>query len=267
MERIDEIDGGSSGDDDDDGAQRTYVNWAVAVEPKSLIGTGSRATTPATHRRNVGWLRLWWHSSFCRIGLFEGAIAEMLAAVAVAWCRGSQPTRKCFRQNYYDCCRLSLFTLHIASARVVLLAASYEPATSLHQFSTTSIEEKACPRPPPSLTVVEENSLSDPVRGNDTSCCWSMLHLCPHPVGHISRTPFPLCPPNHWRAWSRWPPWPHPGHHTYTPLTGSWQRKQNPTLRRQDLQVRRAAAPSSVALGAGRGFPHLGHDSWIVVDC
>ena len=33
---------------------------------------------------------------------------------------------------------------------------------------------------------------------------------------------------------------PHPGHHTYTPFTGSWHRKHSPTRRRQLLHIRRA---------------------------
>jgi hypothetical protein len=64
--------------------------------------------------------------------------------------------------------------------------------------------------------------------------------------------------------------WPHPGHQTKTPLTGSWHKKQSPILLLQLLHTLWAesrGAPSWIVVLPKSGFPHLGHDSWIVVDC
>ena len=68
---------------------------------------------------------------------------------------------------------------------------------------------------------------------------------------------------------------PHPGHHTYKPFTGSWQRKHNPIRRRQLLQIRRAlerdegnASVSVLRLlifsSCNITFPQWGHDSCIL---
>ena len=58
---------------------------------------------------------------------------------------------------------------------------------------------------------------------------------------------------------------PQPGHQTNIPLTGSWQRKQSPTRLLQFLQARRDLAVEETSSPVGwTGFPHRGHDSWML---
>ena len=119
--------------------------------------------------------------------------------------------------------------------------------------------------------------LNEPVLGNAFVVISVKLHLWPHPVGQYSRitVSFPCPPPNHCNAWLTQPPWPHPGHQTNKfPDTGSWQTKHFPTRRRQLPQTRRATDTSDRlspfeeedSTAGSRGFPHIGHDSWILKD-
>jgi hypothetical protein len=90
-------------------------------------------------------------------------------------------------------------------------------------------------------------------------CICTAIGYSPQPVGHTSRTVFPLSPPNHWRACSKCPPWPLQNPHwwvlakdevgtnlqRYFMLTTSWTPNKH-SLNRFMAKKAQSDAPTTV---------------------